>query len=396
MAYATLGPTLTRLAANTGASLTQISYGLSARAFGYLVGSVLGGRLYDRVRGHPVMSGVLVMIAALLVAIPLSRALWLLVGLLFMLGMAMGALDVGENTLIVWVHGAKVAPFMNALHFFFGVGAFLSPIVVAQSVLLAGDIRPAYWVLAALMLPVAGVLLRLPSPRSEQDSVPSGIAPEGEGVPPTPALRRDGRLVGLLALFFFLYVGAESSFGGWIATYGQATGLGGAEAAATAAYLTSVFWGALTLGRLLSIPLGARFRPRQVLAADLAGCLVSAAVLLLFPGIPAALWAGTFGAGLFMASVFPTTLSLAERHLTITGAITSLFFVGSSLGGMTVPWFIGQLFERIGPRITVVIIFAVLLLGAAVFGGVVAYTRRSERRPGYAVSDDHVGTQAAE
>jgi hypothetical protein len=42
----------------------------------------------------------------------------LLAGAIFALGMAEGALDVGGNTLLVWVHQEKVGPFMNGLHFF--------------------------------------------------------------------------------------------------------------------------------------------------------------------------------------------------------------------------------------------------------------------------------------
>ena len=36
-----------------------------------------------------------------------------------------------RNPLLVWVHGDEVGPAMNGLHFFFGVGAFLSPIIIA-------------------------------------------------------------------------------------------------------------------------------------------------------------------------------------------------------------------------------------------------------------------------
>ena len=49
------------------------------------------------------------------------------------MGVAEGALDVGGNTLLIWVHRHKVGPFMNGLHFFFGAGAFLSPIIIAQT-----------------------------------------------------------------------------------------------------------------------------------------------------------------------------------------------------------------------------------------------------------------------
>jgi MFS transporter, FHS family, Na+ dependent glucose transporter 1 len=374
LAYASLGPTLTDLATKVGVDLRQISYALTARGFGYLIGSLVGGRLYDRVRGHPVMSIVLLIISGLLVVIPLSQALWLLVALLFLLGTAQGALDVGGNTLLVWVHGDAVDPYMNAMHFFFGVGAFISPVIVAQSILLAGRFEPAYWVLAVLIVPVAIWVLRLPSPSSAEHL--AGASSDGV----VRATRKDGRLVALLALFFFLYVGAEGSYGSWIAAYAETTGLGGTISAATAAYLASAFWGALTLGRLISIPLAARFSPRQVLFADLVGCLLSTVLIFAFPSSATAAWVGTFGAGLFMASIFPTCLSLAERYLAMTGTITSLFFVGGSLGGMLIPYAIGQLFERIGPEVTITAIVASLVLASAVFGVIVVHTRGSERR----------------
>ncbi|NJN55209.1 MAG: MFS transporter [Anaerolineae bacterium] len=172
-------------------------------------------------------------------------------------------------------------------------------------------------------------------------------------------------LVSLIALFFFLYAGAEVSYGGWIFTYVTALGLTTAEAAAV---LTSVFWGSLTVGRLLSIPLAARYRNRSIIFADLIGCLASVGVILLWPNSLTAVWLGTIGLGLSMASVFPTTLSLAERHLHVSGKTTSYFFVGASLGGMSIPLIIGQQFESVGPLAAIVIIFVCLVASLAVFG----------------------------
>ena len=42
----------------------------------------------------------------------------------------MGVLDSVGNTLLIYTHGNKVAPFMQAMHFSFGVGALLSPLMV--------------------------------------------------------------------------------------------------------------------------------------------------------------------------------------------------------------------------------------------------------------------------
>ncbi|GAB4414397.1 MAG: MFS transporter [Anaerolineae bacterium] len=359
---ASLGPTLPDLAENTRSNLREISYLFTARSLGYLIGSFLGGRLFDSKPGHPVMALMLVGMVATLILIPLMPLLWLLIAILLLLGLAEGALDVGGNTLLVWVHRHRVGPYMNGLHFFFGVGAFLSPLVIAQAVLWSGNITWAYWTLALLVAPAALWLLRLPSPPAQKVS-------QGG-----PAGQVNHRLVALIVLFFFLYVGAEVGFGGWIYTFALDSKV---TDETVAAYLTSAFWGALTVGRLLAIPIAARVRPRYILLGDLVGCLVSIGLILLWPHSLAAIWAGTLGIGLAMASVFPTTISLAERRMTVTGQVTGWFFVGASAGAMFWPWIIGQLFESTGPQIMPLALFIDLVLALAILVILISYSTRS-------------------
>ena len=368
LTYAPLGPTLTNLANHTSVALDQISIIFSARGFGYLVGSVVGGRLYDSMRGNPIVIGTMILMAAMLALTPLISSLWLLVIVIFFLGAFQGTLDVGGNTLLVWVHGEDVSPFMNAMHFFFGVGAFLSPIIVAQVLANSDQVHWAFWSLSLLVLPVVLVMLGLPSPDSPNHQVEDEPA-KGEANPqrnPGNPKPQNHRLVlPLIVLFFFMYVGAESGTSGWIATYAKAMGIGDAT---LAAYLTSAFWIAITAGRLLSIPLAAHMTPKGVLLLDLIGAVLSIGVPALWPRSSIAVWAGTIGVGLFMASMFPTMVSFAERRLTVTGRVTSWYFVGGSLGGMTLPWVIGQLFESFGPRIMIYGIGITLMLAFAVFG----------------------------
>jgi len=358
---ASLGPTLPALAEHTQTRLSEISLIFTAYGLGYLLASFLGGRLYDWLPGHPVMAAVLVVMGVMLVLLPLMALLWLLAAVGLLLGMAAGMLDVGGNTLLVWVHREKVGPFMNGLHFFFAAGGFLSPIIVAQAVLLTGDVTWAYWALAILMLPLAVWLLRLRSPAAQ------GISKDG------PAGQANRASLGLIVFFFFLHVGAEVSFAGWIFTYAVAAGLGPET---TAAYLTSAFWGSLTLGRLLAIPIAARSSYLSMLFGDLAGCLASVGIVLLWPSSLTALWLGTLGMGLSIASVFPTSVSLAERRMRITGQITGWFFLGASAGSMSLPWLIGQLFESIGPRVTMLAIMVDLIAALAIFGVLAASSVR--------------------
>jgi FHS family Na+ dependent glucose MFS transporter 1 len=361
---AALGPTLPGLAEHTQAQLGEISFLFTAHSLGYLLGSLLGGWLYDRVPGHPVMAAALAVLALMLGIIPVVPLLPLLTAALLFLGMGGGALDVGGNTLLVWVHGRQVGPFMNALHFFFGVGSFLAPIVVAQAILRTGDITWAYWVLALCVLPVAAWLLGISSPPGQADSPDRSDSPLPANSLDQKSERHERLLVALIALLLALYVGAEAGFGGWIYTYALALDLG---TPTTSAYLTSAFWGAFTLGRLLSIPLAARFRPRSVLLGDLVGCLACVGLLVVWPHSRAATWLGTLGLGLAMASIFPTAISLAERHMTLTGQRTGWFLIGASVGGMSLPWIIGQLFEGIGPQMAMLAILGDLALALGVY-----------------------------
>jgi FHS family Na+ dependent glucose MFS transporter 1 len=358
---ASLGPTLPRLAGQTHARLSEISFLFTARSLGFLLGAFRGGKLYDRLSGRVLMTGALVLMASVMALIPLSPSLLVLIVTMIVLGAAESLLDVGGNTLLVWTHGERVGPYMNGLHFFYGVGAFLSPIIIAETLSLSGDVSLAYRALALLVLLVAGWMLRTHSPAMRATSKDSS------------AEHTDMRLVLLIALFFFLYLGAEVSFGGWIYTYVVSLKLSNAT---RAAYLTSAFWGSLALGRLISIPLAARFRPRTLLLCGLTGCLLSIGVILLWSGSLPAIWLGTFGAGLSMSSIFPSTLSWAERRMKITGQVTGWLLVGASAGGMFLPWLIGQLFESAGPRTTMLIIICDLLAAVFVF---VALTRYSFR-----------------
>lgn len=362
LAAAVLGPTLPGLAENTHTQLSQIGILFTARSVGFLLGALAGGRIYDRLPGHPVLAVGLLGMALTMALTPTISLLWVLVLVILLLGLAESMLDVGTNTMLPWLHHENVAPYMNALHFFFGLGALLSPIVVAQAVLLSGDITWAYWLLALIMLPVAVWILPQRSPRPVAKTA---VSPTG---------RPNYVLVVLITVFFFLYVGAETSFGGWIYTYAVNTGLATITAAA---YLTSTFWGSLTVGRLLSVPLANRLRPRRILAIGILGSLISMGFLLLWDSSARVLWLGAIGLGFSMAPIFPTTLSLAERNMPVTGKTTGWFFAGASIGGMTLPWLVGQLFGAAGPYAAMAAIGAGVLGTAVVFGVLLLSLRKT-------------------
>jgi FHS family Na+ dependent glucose MFS transporter 1 len=361
------GPALPWLARNTASRLAQISNIFIAGPLGYMAGSLLGGRAYDRFPGHRIQAFALLAIALGAALVPVLGSLWLLVIVLFLLGMVQGAVDTGGNTLLTWIHAEKVGPFMNGLHLFYGVGSLLAPLVFARVILAANDIRWAYWIFALLALPLAAWLWFQPSPPIRRKTVAAAAGGGQRG------------LFLLFVLFFVFHVGLEIGFGNWIYTFSTRIGLASESGAA---YLTSAFWGAFTVGRLLGIGISSRLRPQTILVADLTGTLAAFAILLLWPDSQVALWAGTMLMGLSIASIFATGIGFAEQRLSLTGTMTGWLLVGSGIGGMVSPWLIGQLFERISPRVTMPVLLADSLIAMGLLLALIFSTRKGLQTAG--------------
>jgi fucose permease len=85
--------------------------------------------------------------------------------------------------------------------------------------------------------------------------------------------------------------------------------------------------------------------------------------------------------GFSMASLFPTSLAFAERRMRITGQVTGWFLVGGGVGGMSLPWLIGQLFESLGPRMTIFVVMIALVMALLLLATLFRYsTRNSQKR----------------
>lgn len=375
---ASLGPLLPVLAEQARVDLSQVSILFTGRWLGYLLGSLLSGRIYDRRSGHPVMAVSLLLIASAMALTPAIPLLWGLVLIMVLLGASEASLDVGGNTLLIWLHGRKVAPFMNGLHFFFGLGALISPLIIAQAALMYGRSAWGLWLIALLLLPVAIGLLRLPSPPMPAYTPP--LDSPGPTSQPGTSNRKHWLIVFLFVLFFLAAIGAEQSFGGWIYTFAVTAGLASDQMAAV---LTSVFWGAFTLSRLGSILVAHRLSTRAYVITSLVGCTLSLLLLNLLRFLDSGnieelvLWLGTILFGISIAVVFPMMLSYAGERTQIFGQVTSLFFVGVSLGGMLIPWLIGQFFESNGPYSMMVILLLAILVSIGLFSLIDRRTRLS-------------------
>jgi FHS family Na+ dependent glucose MFS transporter 1 len=284
----------------------------------------------------------------------------------------------GANTLLQWTHGAKAGPFVNALHFFFGLGAFLSPFLLGLLLSAGAAYSDVYTLLALFDISVgAAVLFRLSPPQPPQ------MAHREAGATGTQRSYLAPIVVAAM-LFLFFYVSAEITFGGWLYTYAVKLGLADA---ARAAYLTSLFWLAFTLGRLISIPVAVRFSSAHVLVAALTGSAAFLVLLVVFPASPEVTWLSVAGIGFSMAPIWPSGYNLAVQSIHLTARLGAVIMLGDGIGGMVLPGLTGLLMERAGAGAMTKLVLASTVATAVAFGAIVLFRARRRAALTAPVSD---------
>ncbi|XP_077544913.1 major facilitator superfamily domain-containing protein 4A-like [Haemaphysalis longicornis] len=419
MCVAFLGPTLLDLGCKTQTVFSTMSWVFFSQSLFVLLGTVAGGFIVERLTPNPTLVLGATMMTLTMALIPVCHVLAVLAVVLAIMGFFMGCIDTVSNVYMIRIYAKDVSPFLQALHFFYGIGAFVSP-MIAQPFLLNEDcslfidnqseplfdeqdmvqsslpatslaeaqrkthINYAFWIMALLMVPVVLLAVSLVAKQwyrrrlAAQDPATTKQAwYESVDDPSLPAVPdKTGKatatsqivLVSLLTAFMmFLYDGLQAAYGGYIYSYAVK---GDARLPrADAAYLNALFWGMFAMGRLVSIALATRLAPALMLLINVGGCTAGVSLMMCFPWSKACLIMGTMLIGIFMSSVFPTALSLAEQCICVTPRITSTLVFGAALGEMSMPVILGHEFHRVGPTAFLVTCQVLCLLSCATYVG---------------------------
>jgi fucose permease len=62
------------------------------------------------------------------------------------------------------------------------------------------------------------------------------------------------------------------------------------------------------------------------------------------------LWVVTFLFAVSIAPQYASMMAFAESHLALSGRNTSILIGASGVGGLFLPWLLGQLFDHVGPQ----------------------------------------------
>lgn len=315
---------------STGGTLLLGAY------LGFLIATLLTGALADTVGNKALLIAAGLLLTAGVLMFSLSATFWPLAAAMLLIGLGMGAIEVGGNSLIVEVHDERRGQFLNLLGVFHGTGSLLVPLVAAYLLARNMSWQQIYQLTLVLtvLLTLYFLFVRYPRPGNG----------ESHGFD-LALLRSKGftRRMNLYYLLIAVYVAAEIGIASWIVEFLQVEK--GMAQTQSALYL-SLFFLFIMLGRL-----GGSFVVERVgyLRIILAASLFSIVFLAI----------GIYGhdslaifiplTGFFFSIVFPTaTASVSHQHAQNTGAILGLLFAFGGLGGAFGPWLMGVASDMVG------------------------------------------------
>ena len=338
-----LGPSVSHLETKLDVTKTVISVLFLTGSIANFIGAVASSFVMNHLGGHTTLRvGVVgITLGVLLTCVGSSLAV-VIVGCALSGGFAAIA-DTGMNTLTVWARVGEAGPALNTLHLMFGVGAFLAPLAVDRAIEWSDDLWPAALFVGMLLVLVLSIIGRREVPPH----------PHADHVVDRPHMPNS--VVAVVAFFFFLYVGAEVGFGGWIHTYSEDIGMTGSRPA----LVTAVFWGAFSLGRLIAIPVSSRVRPFVLVFAASIVSVIGLLIMVIGNGDPWAVWLGTAMYGLASGPQYPTMFAMIDERLSLNPSATSAIVASAGVGGLLVSTGIGPLLDHVGTSAMTTLVFVV-------------------------------------
>lgn len=330
------GPTLPALLQDLGLNYSLGGTILFGTYVGFLIATLVTGILADVVGKKAV-----ILIAGFCLALGVGgystfRSAGLLTTAMLVLGLGLGALELGSNAIIVDLHTERKGRYLNMMSVFHGLGSMLAPLYAGW--LLTANIswRSVYrWDYIIITVLILFFLLV---------SYPKGSTSHSERIDfknlGKAAFTRE---MGWFYLTIALYVATELGIASWIVEFLQKAR---AHTVAQSTQSLSLFFALIMLGRILGSIFVERIGYlRLILIASLGvtGCLA----LGLFGPVRLALCLPL--SGFFLSIIFPTiTAAASDLHQENTSSILGLLFTFAGVGGMFGPWLVGLASDAVG------------------------------------------------
>lgn len=297
------------------------------------------GFVTDLIGKQPVLIGGSLLMAGSLVLLAWSSAYGPSLLAVLLLSAGWATLINVINPISLFAFPGTEAYALNLACFFFGLGAFLTPLVAAYLVRRL-DLKGTLLVLAGFVLFTAILALLVDfSSFAQPAGQNAATALPGDGI----ATLLTDAMLWLCAFGLFFYAPLEATMGAWATTYLRDKGVSEGPASG----LLSAFWLLFTGSRLLTalaLPKGSE----TALVLALSVVCIGVWTAVVFGRRRGTAIGSVVTAGLVFGPIFPTIMALLLGHFpqSLHGRAVGLFFAIGGLGWTAIPMLIGAYAQR--------------------------------------------------
>ena len=303
-----------------------------AGSFGYLAASTTYPRIIRTTSVKPVLAWGAVIMGTANLLIPLLPIWCFVLAVALIAGFGSGVIEVGFNALVAGLPETRAKVSMNWLHFFFGVGALVGPLLLSRLLAVSQEWAFLYWVPGACFL-----LFSLLWLRQDSRELVAQHGREASDSGDVADLYRSTTFR-LLLTAMFIYVGAEVALVGWVTTF-LASEVGASRE--TAPLGISVLWLGLTVGRGICGRIAPHVSTRTLLLVLHIGSTAALFTLVGTNSVVAAMLL-LFFVGLFFSAIFPTLMLHGTAEFPwATAQISGGLVTAAGLGALLMPVLLG-------------------------------------------------------
>lgn len=329
-----------------------------ATVSGYMISSFSSGPLVSRWGIGRILAASCAITGVALVGYTIVPSWWMMVALGVLSGLGAGAIDAGLNSYVAAHFNERL---MQWLHAFYGIGVTLGPVIMTVALAWMNSWRAGYRTVGGFQFFMAVAFVLTLSMWNHKTSNSSDKEPKRLTDYKTSmfeTLREPAAW--LSALLFFVYVGAEVSYGTW--TYSLLVESRGIDPEMAGAVAGS-YWATFTIGRALAGLYAHKAGIIRTVFGSLAAALVGTVLLIWNPApvfnLVAVALVGLAIAPVFAALMSATVYRVGAKHASNTIGIQ---MAASGLGTAVIPGTLGVLATRFSLEVIPVSLALILLI----------------------------------
>lgn len=379
------GPLLPEMIRDDALSYSQVGTIFFVGYIGFIVSTLGCGVLVEKVshRGILLLAALGVLVGGC--GFSSLSAYPLLIVTMGVIGLGLGAIELGGNGLMVELHSENRGRYLNLLGMFHGLGSLTVPLFAAALLKIEFSWQWIYALSILLAIPLAVIFgsstaraTAIHEPANSATAISSSETASQKVSSNWSAIFRVAftKQMVLYYLLISAYVALELGIGAWMIEYlQQARGV----SVASSSIFLSAFFVLLMLGRLLGAFVVDAIGHHLAVGIALIGSCICVAVGIF--AHPALLFFLPLS-GLFMSIVFPTvTASVSAIHKENVGSILGILFAFSGLGGAIGPWAVGIVSDMAGLQLGIASTLVFGLLAIAALAGLSAGCKQSDEHP---------------